>query len=384
MHDQQGARNLYLNTDFTQKEIAEKLGIDPKTIYLWIKKGKWDEMKAAARQAPGIIQQQLYNHITAINDSIADRDDHVPTFQEVEMLRKLIVSTKHMQQMSLGTYVQAFQELTSFIGPHTNDLEFTKRVAIVADEYIKGLVHNKHFHIEKKVRDTTDAIKETDNDEADHVNPSDQGDNGSDTASPQVCHPVDSNLQNNERSSTSYVSTTHYCQPMSPFRGGVEPTDEPAQEPHSTSLFLGEPARTTFQSGGSRGEASPTGHESGIPEKQETTATPSLSNPSPETPASKIPDSVAMTDREITAEDKEKHAREVEQIITRQDYIKYEYLLETKTENPDETVYFNGVEVNLMTIQYNLKQFEEPEWRRNFRSREEVIAAFLASMLRRK
>ena len=51
-YDQQGARDMYLNTNFTQKEIADKLGINPKTIYLWIKKGKWDEMKAAARQAP--------------------------------------------------------------------------------------------------------------------------------------------------------------------------------------------------------------------------------------------------------------------------------------------------------------------------------------------
>ena len=76
-------------------------------------------------------------------------------------------------------------------------------------------------------------------------------------------------------------------------------------------------------------------------------------------------------------EDQEKRIREVEQIITRKDYIKYEYLLEDKTEDPNATVDFNGVKANLMTIQYNLKQFEEPEWRRKFLPREDVIARFM-------
>ena len=332
-YDQQGARDMYLNTNFTQKEIADKLGIDPKTIYLWIKKGKWDEMKAAARQAPGIIQQQLYNHITAINDSIATRDNCVPTFQEVEMLRKLIVSTKHMQQMSLGTYIQAFQELTAFIGPHTNDLEFTKRVAVVADEYIKGLIHNKQFHISEKVCETAEAIKETGSDGADHVNPSDQVDHGSGNANPQVCHPG-------------------------------------AGRNSHTSI----PDDTT---------------KSGNEEKEPRTATASHSTTSRELRTTSLPDSVALPDQEIVAPptpepaptegrgELEKRTRAIEQTITREDYIKYEHLLEEKTGDLTETINFNGINANLMTVQYNLKQFEQPEYRRQFLSREEVHERFL-------
>jgi len=98
-----------------------------------------------------------------------------------------------------------------------------------------------------------------------------------------------------------------------------------------------------------------------------------------------LPDSVALPGREMFTrtpeggipEDQEKRIREVEQIITRKDYIKYEYLLEDKTEDPNATVDFNGVKANLMTIQYNLKQFEEPEWRRKFLPREDVIARFM-------
>jgi|GEM_PF-362492 len=372
-YDQQGARDMYLNTNFTQKEIAEKLGIDPKTIYLWIKKGKWDEMKAAARQAPGIIQQQLYNHITAINDSIADRDDHLPTFQEVEMLRKLIVSTKHMQQMSVGTYIQAFQELTGFIGPHTNDLEFTKRVAVVADEYIKGLVHNKQFPISEQVRNTTEAINKIDNNYCHSDNR--QSPQAGNTIS--CCHPDPDN----------------HREPMSPFRSGeVSPTSSSVTigEPPTTSLsFLtaeasakevGEPARTTFQLGGGRGEAPSIRQQTGNAENDENPVTPSPSISSLEMSTTSLPDSIALPEREMkierTPEEQEKHTRDIEQIITREDYIKYEYLLEEKTNDLNETVDFNGVKANLMTVQYNLRQFEQPEWRRHFLSREEVIAHF--------
>jgi len=319
-YDQQGAQDMYLNTNATRKEIAEKLGLDPKTLYLWIKKGRWDEMKAAARQAPGIIQQQLYNHITAINDSIADRVGHLPTFQEVEMLRKLIVSTKQVQQMSVSTYIQAFQELTSFIGPHTRDMEFTKRVATVADDYIKGLMHNKQFHIEKKVCETAEAIKETGSDGADQVNPSDQVDHGSDNANPQVCHP---DAGRNSHTSIPY---------------------------------------DTIKSGNDENDPIP--------------ATPSPSTTSPEISTTPLPDSTALPGREMSDEEKEKHISEVEQTVTREDYIKYEYLLEEKTTNPAETVDFKGVKANLMTVQYNLKQFEEPEWRRRFLPRDEVIKQF--------
>jgi len=361
---------MYLNTNFTQKEIADKLGINPKTIYLWIKKGKWDEMKAAARQAPGIIQQQLYNHITAINDSIATREDAVPTFQEVEMLRKLIVSTKHMQQMSVGTYIQAFQEFTGFIGPHTNDLEFTKRVAVVADEYIKGLIHNKQFHVSEKVQNTTEAIKEMDR-EAQAKN-----------------NMVNSPLAKEEYPQGEVIVNKPHLENVYP----QDAADEPTYKPHNTSLSPSEPLGGTI---GPARMALPVGHQSGDEEKEDNPANPSLSNTSVDISTNPFPDSTALPDREIVAEqtpepdriegteDKEKHAREVEQIITREDYIKYEYLLEDKTNNPAETVDFNGVKANLMTVQYNLKQFEEPEWRRQFLPREEVIRLFTTLEARR-
>ena len=134
----QAARNLFLHTDKTRAEIADIIDINSKTLYLWIKHGRWEEMKTASRQTPSTLLQDMYDHIEAINNKIRSREDRCPTFQEVEMLRKLFASTKHIQKLNIGTYIEAFTELTTFINEHDHDLGI--KVLNLTDRYIKGLV----------------------------------------------------------------------------------------------------------------------------------------------------------------------------------------------------------------------------------------------------
>ena len=135
----QAARNLFLHTDKTRAEIADIIDINSKTLYLWIRHGRWEEMKTVSRQTPSTLLQDVYDHIEAINNKIKSREDRCPTYQEVEMLRKLFVSTKHIQKLNLGTYVEAFTELTSFINSHDHALGV--KVLNLTDQYIKGLVN---------------------------------------------------------------------------------------------------------------------------------------------------------------------------------------------------------------------------------------------------
>lgn len=116
LEQQELARDLYLHTDKTQSEIADILGVDRKSVYYWMKNGKWEQMKRAALQAPGVILQDIYNHIQAVNDKIYERapEDRCPTMEEVNKLKKLIGITKDIPKKSAGTYVQVFEELMRF------------------------------------------------------------------------------------------------------------------------------------------------------------------------------------------------------------------------------------------------------------------------------
>ena len=141
------AKEIYLSTDKTQQEIADILDVNRRTIYLWIKEGKWEEMRLAAQQAPGIILQDIYNHITEINNSVRQREpaDRCPTMQEVEKLRKLLNMTTVINKKHTGGYMEAFEELVYFIARFDADL--AKKVMIEADNYVKGSFGDEKFYL---------------------------------------------------------------------------------------------------------------------------------------------------------------------------------------------------------------------------------------------
>ena len=88
MDKQQLAKDLFLQADKTQTEIAEILDVNRKTVYLWSKKGKWEEKRIALSQTPSSIQQDYYNHMSAINAKIREREDNCPTMEEIFGLKK--------------------------------------------------------------------------------------------------------------------------------------------------------------------------------------------------------------------------------------------------------------------------------------------------------
>jgi DNA-binding XRE family transcriptional regulator len=154
--EQQLAKDLYLQTQKTQQEIADILNLNRKTIYLWIRHGKWEEMKIAARQAPCVVMQDIYNHIDQINIRISGREDHCPTPVEVDMLRKLVNMTRVIEKKHTGAYIESFEELTMFIAKRNNDL--AKQVARFANDYVMGTIANKEFHFDETYRDIVSNI----------------------------------------------------------------------------------------------------------------------------------------------------------------------------------------------------------------------------------
>jgi len=150
---QQQAHDLYFNTDKTQQEIADILDVNRRTIYLWSRQGNWAAMKAAARQMPALILQNIYNHITAVNDNILSRDeaDRCPTMEEVEKLRKLLAMTRSIQKQHTGSYIEAFQELQLFIFNRDATLATQLRGHIA--DYARGTIGDKEFMARKRRKD---------------------------------------------------------------------------------------------------------------------------------------------------------------------------------------------------------------------------------------
>lgn len=93
------AKSLYLDGNYTQEEIADKVGTTRQTISRWIKEGGWEELKASLTVTPAQIIAQFQHQITEINRNINAREEgkRFATPAEADALAKLAGAIKKLE-----------------------------------------------------------------------------------------------------------------------------------------------------------------------------------------------------------------------------------------------------------------------------------------------
>ncbi len=165
------ARELFFQTDHSQAEIARQVGVEAKTVNLWVKNGRWKEIKEAARRTPSILVEQYFTQLAELKNAIAGREEgaRFATLKEAETMRKLIVCINNIQkQTSLGASIDVIQ---NFLGRvNSRDNELTQKVIPYANEYLQGKELNGHKSFELAY-DIPDHSQSMVNDQStDHTN----------------------------------------------------------------------------------------------------------------------------------------------------------------------------------------------------------------------
>jgi DNA-binding XRE family transcriptional regulator len=57
---QEQAKEMYFQANFTKTEIAHKLGVTRKTILFWSKQGNWDQLRMSDRNMPSMVAEKCY------------------------------------------------------------------------------------------------------------------------------------------------------------------------------------------------------------------------------------------------------------------------------------------------------------------------------------
>ncbi len=85
------ARELYVHSQKTQKEIADIVGVSQKTVIEWIRSNDWDDLKASKSVTKGAIIRNYYKAILALQDQINNRNapENVPTSKEADIMAKI-------------------------------------------------------------------------------------------------------------------------------------------------------------------------------------------------------------------------------------------------------------------------------------------------------
>lgn len=132
------AKSLYLDGNYTQEEIADKVGTTRQTVSRWVKAENWEEIKASVTITPAQIIAQWNRQIVEINKKINARPDgeRFATTQEADALSKLAGSIKKLEaDTGVPDCVSVAMRFLSWLRPL--DIEAAKQFNNLFDAFIK-------------------------------------------------------------------------------------------------------------------------------------------------------------------------------------------------------------------------------------------------------
>ena len=132
------AKSLYLDGNYTQEEIADKVGTTRQTVARWIKDGSWDSIKASIAITPAQIIAQWNRQIIEVNNAIAEREEgkRFATSAEADALAKLAGAINKLQNdIGVSDCVSVAMRFLSWLRPL--DIEATKQFNNLFDAFIK-------------------------------------------------------------------------------------------------------------------------------------------------------------------------------------------------------------------------------------------------------
>lgn len=138
------ARTLYLDGNYTQEEIAVKVGVSRQTIIRWSKEDSWAELKASLSVTPTQLIAQWQQQIAEINRTITSREEgaRYATPAEADAMLKLATSIKKIQDdLGISEVISVCMRFLAWLRPL--DVEQAKAFNSFMDVFIKDQANSK-------------------------------------------------------------------------------------------------------------------------------------------------------------------------------------------------------------------------------------------------
>jgi DNA-binding XRE family transcriptional regulator len=111
------AKTLYLRDEYTQKDIAEKVGISEKTMSLWVNENHWEALRKSITVTKAEQLSLLYDIMDHLNREAKKflEDDDPATNPNYDAIAKVSKSIERLEKdAGVGEMIQAVIELTKF------------------------------------------------------------------------------------------------------------------------------------------------------------------------------------------------------------------------------------------------------------------------------
>lgn len=138
------ARTLYLDGNYTQEEIAVKVGVSRQSIIRWSKEDSWAELKASLSVTPTQLIAQWQQQIAEVNRNITSREEgaRFATSAEADAMLKLATSIRKIQDdLGISEVISVCMRFLAWLRPL--DVEQAKAFNSLMDVFIKDQANSK-------------------------------------------------------------------------------------------------------------------------------------------------------------------------------------------------------------------------------------------------
>lgn len=133
------AQFFYCNSQLSQKEIAEKVGVSEVSMSKWVRDGKWDTLKASITITRQEQLNRVYQQISAINNKITEEQKGIPSGADADVLAKLAAVVERLEkETSITDVVSVSMKFLDWL--RQIDTEKAKELSGLFDAFIKDLL----------------------------------------------------------------------------------------------------------------------------------------------------------------------------------------------------------------------------------------------------
>jgi DNA-binding XRE family transcriptional regulator len=128
------AQDLFLDTDKTQKEIAEIVGVTEKTLGKWKTEGDWDMLKSASTVTSRKIIDNLYKRSYDLSlDPKSKPDDIIKLALSIEKLSN--------RKVTVSQIINVFKDFIAFA--FKDNAELAKEINLLQKKYVDYKISEK-------------------------------------------------------------------------------------------------------------------------------------------------------------------------------------------------------------------------------------------------
>jgi len=134
---QQQAEHLYFQTDLSNTQIAEAIGVSRSTLHCWVRENNWEHLKRAGAAMPSLIAGNCYQIMAQLTEHILsdERKNKPVTREEVESMYKLTLTINKLKaRIALNESMETFTGFTEHL--RTMSPELAEGIKPFIDSYI--------------------------------------------------------------------------------------------------------------------------------------------------------------------------------------------------------------------------------------------------------